>query len=48
MKKPPQPEEVPDIPSDEEAEEFVATADLTEYDLSGSPSASSSSRRQRG
>ena len=25
---------IPDIKTDEEAEEFVATADLTEYDLS--------------
>lgn len=26
---------IPDFATDEEAEEFVATADLTEYDLSG-------------
>jgi predicted DNA binding CopG/RHH family protein len=30
MKKP-----LPELTSDEEAEEFVATSDLTEYDLSG-------------
>ena len=28
---------IPDFPTDESAEEFVATADLSEYDLAGTP-----------